>query len=43
MSQEPPRRRRWREIKWSTWGLAMAILVAAAVIFVVWSVAARNT
>lgn len=37
MPEEPVRRRWWREIKWTTWGIAMAVLVAAAAIFVLWS------
>ena len=31
---EPVRKRWWNEIKWVTWGIAMVILIAAAVIFV---------
>jgi hypothetical protein len=34
MPVEPVRRRWWREIKWTTWGVAMAVLVGAALVFV---------
>jgi len=31
---EPVRKRWWNEIKWVTWGIAIVILIAAAVVFV---------
>ena len=31
---EPVRKGLWNEIKWVTWGAAMVVLIAAAVIFV---------
>jgi hypothetical protein len=37
VSEEPVRRQWWKEIKWTTWGVAMVVLVVAAVVFVLLS------
>jgi hypothetical protein len=37
MTKEPVRTRWWREIRWTTWGVAMVVLIVAALVFVLWS------
>jgi hypothetical protein len=37
MPEEPVGRRWWREITWTIWGVAMVVLVVAAVGFVLLS------
>ena len=37
MAEDSVRNRWWKEIKWTTWGVAMVTLIAAAVVFVLWS------